>query len=285
MVGWRIRCYGYRSPNREHRIPRGTLADVFIFGVINCSSDSLNQDSVVDGAETASTRAASLLADGADGFDLGGAGSTEVGIDVDVDTEWSRIDPVLQAVGSFAKPISIDTWKPEVASSALQAGATVLNASDGMAARAMWELAAEFDCQIVLPFLNGPTPLRVSHVQGDPLDVMEDYFDERIRYARSFGLADRLLLDPGTGFGPHGWEWSERYLYQKHVYGGLDRLRRWGLPLYIPLPWRETAQHFELLDLVLAQRPEFARAHYPATVRAHENRVEHAPKPAGNSGE
>jgi dihydropteroate synthase len=246
---------------------------VFIFGVINCSSDSLNRDSVVEGAEAGGRRAANLLAEGADGFDIGGAGSTDIGIDVEADTEWARIKPVLAEVAGLDRPVSIDTWKPAVARAALGVGASVLNASDGMSSKAMWEIAAEFDCQIVLPFLNGPTPLQVAHVVGDPLDVMEDYFDERIRYARTFGLADRLLLDPGTGFGPHGWDWSERYIYQKHVYSGLGRLRRWGLPLYIPLPWRETEQHFELLDLVLAQRPEFARAHYPATVREHERKL------------
>ena len=275
MVRWAKRGDGTNlalrpggDPHRSRYAP-----DVFIFGVINCSDDSLNKDSVVDGPESGRRRADGLLADGVDGFDLGGAGSTDIGIDVDVDTEWSRIGPVLRAVTDLDKPISIDTWKPEVARRALANGATVLNASDGMSSKAMWELAAETNCQIVLPFLNGPTPLEVTHVEGDPLQVMEDYFDERIRYAQSFGLKDRLLLDPGTGFGPHGWQWEDRYHYQKHVYGGLSRLRRWGLPLYIPLPWRETPQHFELLDLVLAQRPEYARVHYPATVRSHEAMV------------
>lgn len=246
---------------------------MFLFGVINCSDDSLNKDSVVHGADEGLKRAHAFLADGADGFDLGGAGSTDIGVATDVDTEWSRIAPVLEAVRSLDRPTSVDTWKPEVARRALAAGADVLNASDGMSQRAMWELAAETGCQVVLPFLNGPTPLEVSHVQGDPLDVMDDYFDERIRYAQAFGVQSRLLLDPGTGFGPKGWTWDERYLYQRHVYGGLSRLRRFGLPLYIPLPWKDTPQHNELLELVVRQAPEYARVHYPSTVRACESKV------------
>ena len=48
----------------------------------------------------------------------------------------------------------------------------------------------------------------------------------------------------------------------------------WGfLPLYIALPWKETAQHDELLEIVLRQRPEFGRAHYPAKVRAMERSI------------
>lgn len=243
---------------------------MFLFGVINCSDDSLNKDSIVDSPASALARADSLVVDGADGFDVGGAGSTDIGVAVDADTEWARVQPVLAALAPLDRPISIDTWKPEVARRALGSGATVLNASDGMSSRAMWEVAAEAGCDVVLPFLNGPTPLEISHVDGDPLDAMEEYFDERIRYARKFGLRDRLLLDPGTGFGPKGWPWEERYHYQKHVYSGLHRLRRFDLPLYVPLPWRETPQHFELLDVALAQRPEYARVHYPTVVRAHE---------------
>ncbi len=62
-------------------------------------------------------------------------------------------------------------------------------------------------------------------------------------------------------------------MYQKHVYSNLDELRRFELPLYIALPWKETVQHDELLEIVIRQRPEYGRAHYPAKVRATEARL------------
>ena len=62
-------------------------------------------------------------------------------------------------------------------------------------------------------------------------------------------------------------------MYQKQVYSNLDALLRWGLPIYIALPWKETAQHDELLEIVVQQRPEFGRAHYPAKVRSLQQRL------------
>jgi dihydropteroate synthase len=54
------------------------------------------------------------------------------------------------------------------------------------------------------------------------------------------------------------------------VYGELDRLRVFDLPLYIALPWKDTAQHDELLEIIVRGRPEYGRAHYPAKIRAAE---------------
>ena len=57
------------------------------------------------------------------------------------------------------------------------------------------------------------------------------------------------------------------------MYENLDALRVFGLPIYIALPWKETAQHDELLEIVVRQQPEFGRVHYPAKVRAFERRI------------
>jgi dihydropteroate synthase len=92
------------------------------------------------------------------------------------------------------------------------------------------------------------------------------WFDDRLATADRYDLRDRMILDPGTGFAPSDWPWEQRYAFQKHVYANLDRLRVFGLPLYIALPWKETAQHDELLEIVLRQRVEYGRTHYPAKV-------------------
>lgn len=94
-----------------------------------------------------------------------------------------------------------------------------------------------------------------------------------MRVADRFGLRHLCILDPGTGFAPSNWPWEERYVYQKRVYSNLESLRTFGLPLYIALPWKETAQHDELLEIVLRQRPEFGRCHYPEKVRRVERSV------------
>jgi dihydropteroate synthase len=246
---------------------------MLIFGVVNCSPDSLNTDSYVADGAAAARRIEHLLADGADAVDIGGQGSTDVAELSDGTTEWARVEPALQAAVARGVDVSIDTWRVDVAEQALAAGATTLNAANGMQDDAFWAVAADHGAAVVLPFMNGPNPLELTHVEGDPIDRMLEYFADRLAVAQSYGVAKRCLLDPGTGFGPHGWPWEERYAYQKHVYSNLHRLRTLDLPLYIPLPWRDTPQHEELLELALAQRPEYGRAHYPRHVREVEARV------------
>ena len=169
--------------------------------------------------------------------------------------------------------MSVDTWRPEVLRRALQAGATVINAADGMQSDEMWQVATEFDVPIVVPFLSGPNPRAMEMVQRDPVEAIIEFFDARLRDADRYGLRTRCVLDPGTGFAPSNWPWDERYLYQKRVYGNLDAMRVFGLPLYIALPWKETAQHDELLEIVIRNHPEFGRVHYPAKVRSFERRI------------
>jgi dihydropteroate synthase len=246
---------------------------MFLFGVVNCSPDSLHEASIVRGADEASARIDYLQGAGAAGVDVGGQGSTHVSTLVDADEEWARVAEVLRVAVDRAELVSVDSFRPEVMRRALELGVNVLNSADGMATEAAWALAAEFRPMVVLPFMNGPNPHELAHVEGDPLDAMVDYFTARLALAERYGLRDRCLLDPGTGFGPHGWAWEDRYRYQKHVYSNLGRLRTFGLPLYTPLPWKHTAQHDELLSIVVAQEPEYGRAHEPERIRAAEAAV------------
>ncbi|MBV1893293.1 MAG: dihydropteroate synthase [Ilumatobacteraceae bacterium] len=240
---------------------------MIIYGVINASPDSLADDSIATTPEAAMQRAESLLADGADAIDLGGQGSTDSSTVVDWQIEWSRVEHLIPAIARLNVDISIDSWRPEVVSRSLQAGATVINAADGMQTDEMWKVASDFDVPIVVPFLSGPNPREMAHVRADPIEVMIEFFEARLADADRFGLRSRCIVDPGTGFAPPDWPWEQRFVYQKQVYSNLDALRQFGLPIYIALPWKDTAQHEELLDIVVEQRPDYGRAHYPATIR------------------
>ncbi|MCU1503339.1 MAG: folP [Ilumatobacteraceae bacterium] len=244
-----------------------------LFAVVNASPDSLNTDSIVVGAEQAVARARRMLADGADGIDLGGQGSTDAATVVGWEAEWSRVAELVPALAALGVPLSIDTWRPEVARRALAAGANVFNAADGMQDEAMWAVAAEFEVPVVVPFLSGPNPRAMSHVRTDPVDTLIEFFEARLADADRFGMRGRCIVDPGTGFAPSNWPWAQRYEYQKIVYSNLDELRRWDLPLYIALPWKDTPQHWELMEIALRGRPEFGRAHYPDQVRAVQRRI------------
>jgi dihydropteroate synthase len=250
-----------------------TSFGVELFAVLNASPDSLNADSIVSGPVEALARARTMLANGANGLDVGGQGSTDAATVVDWETEWARLVDIIPALAELGVPLSVDTWRPQVARHAIEAGVTVLNAADGMQTDQMWKVAAEFDIPIVLPFLSGPNPREMKHVTVDPIDALIDFFDARLADADRFGMRHRCIIDPGTGFAPSNWPWEDRYRYQKIVYSNLDQLRRWDLPLYIALPWKDTPQHWELMEIVLRQQPEYGRVHYPDQVRALERKL------------
>jgi dihydropteroate synthase len=254
---------------------------MFLYGVVNASPDSLNEDSIVGSVEQAIARATQLLADGADGIDLGGQGSTDAATVVPWEAEWERLRDLVPALAALGVPMSVDSWRPEVVRRALQAGATVINAADGMQSEEMWQVATDFDVPIVVPFLSGPNPRAMEMVYRNPVESIIEFFDARLRDADRYGLRDRCVLDPGTGFAPSNWPWAERYIYQKQVYSNLGAMRVFGLPLYIALPWKETAQHDELLEIVIRNHPEYGRVHYPAKVRAFEQRIASEASAAG----
>jgi dihydropteroate synthase len=220
-----------------------------LFGVINASPDSLHTDSIVHDAESTLVRARWLFDNGADHIDLGGQGSTDIAAVVPWEEEWQRLEPIVPVL------------------------ATILNAADGLQDDAMLAVAAEFGCPIVLPFLNGPDPRHLRHVVGDPVQALLDWFEHSLDRADRFGIRQRCILDPGTGFAPPSWEWADRYRFQKIVYSRLDELRRFGLPIYIALPWRDTPQHAELLEIVVRQNVDYGRCHYPDRVREMERYV------------
>lgn len=248
-----------------------------IFGVCNASPDSLNTDSIVSDVDSAVARARQLLADGANAIDVGGQGSTFMAEQVTAEVEWGRLAPLVGPLAALQVPVSVDTWNPEVMRRALDAGATVMNAADAMRTSAMWDLAAERHVPVVLPFMLGDDPLHLEHVKGDAVETMIEWFEAKLAIASRYGIRHLMILDPGTGFAPLGWEWTDRYHYQKHIYSNLDRLRAFDLPVYIALPWRVTDQHEELLGIVLRHDVQYGRAHYPSHIRAVEADIRRAP--------
>ena len=223
------------------------------------------------GAESAVKRATQLLADGAEAIDLGGQGSTFMATQVDVETEWARLADLIPAIRAMRArnpvDLSVDTWNTEIMRRSLDAGANIMNAADALQQPGMWELAAERQVPVVLPFMLGVDPLHLEHVHGDAVEVMCEWFEAKLAEATRWGIRENIILDPGTGFAPLGWEWESRYHYQKHIYSNLDRLRAFNLPIYIAMPWRRTEQHDELLEIVLRSNVEYGRVHYPAHVR------------------
>jgi len=241
---------------------------VRIFGVVNASPDSLATFSVAATYEESLDRCRTLLVNGADAIDIGAQASHGDAAFVTPDQEWQQLEGPLRAATSFGVDVSVDTWQVPTAQRALDAGATVLNAADALQNDEMMDLAAEREIDVVLPFMLGPDPRHLRHVDGDPVAAMVEWFDQQLRRADRWGIRGRMMLDPGTGFAPAHWDWTERFEYQKAIYEGLDELRRFDLPIYVPIAWKQTPDRLELVDIVLGQEIDVVRAHIPEQIRA-----------------
>jgi len=240
---------------------------VKLHGVINASHDSLADFSIALTIEETMSRAKELIQKGCVGIDIGAAGSTQFADRVDTDEEWSRLEGKIEALSSLEIELSIDTWNPEIMKRALDAGANFMNASDGLQNPLMVDLAAERQVPVVLPFLNGNDPKSLEFVSGDPLETILPWFDETLTKLEKSGIKQQqLILDPGTGFGPADWAWEERQQFQERIYRNLERLRVFGLPVYIALPWKMEEGRRELLDILLEVGFDYGRTHIPEQI-------------------
>jgi dihydropteroate synthase len=223
----------------------------YVMGIINATPDSFSGDGVLanDAADDPVARAVAqgrrMVEEGADLLDVGGESTRPGHARVDVSEERRRVVPVVAALRSALPdtPISIDTTKAAVAAAALDAGADLLNdvwgvgADDGMA-----RLAAE----------RG-VPMIVMHNRAEPryadfmAELVADLRSALERARRLGNEGDRLIVDPGFGFG----KTPEHNLT---VLRELSMLRELGRPILLGTSRKSTLGR--VLDLPVDQRLE-----------------------------
>ncbi|HET6454493.1 MAG TPA: dihydropteroate synthase [Armatimonadota bacterium] len=175
-----------------------------IMGILNVTPDSFSDGGVYQDTESAVRHGIQMAEDGADIIDIGGESSRPGSKPVSVDEELSRVIPVIQALAKQVQvPISIDTYKPEVARAALDAGAAVINDITGLADEGMRSLAAERKAPTVIMHMKGtPRNMQENPEYGDVVSEIMAFFRERIALAVEAGLPEEyLIIDPGIGFG------------------------------------------------------------------------------------
>ncbi|HET9342697.1 MAG TPA: dihydropteroate synthase [Candidatus Eremiobacteraceae bacterium] len=167
----------------------------FVMGIINVTPDSFSGDGLSRDVEAAVQRARSFAAAGADIIDVGGESTRPGHEPVREDEEAARVLPALRAIRAAVDlPISIDTFKPAVASAALEAGADIVNCVWG-AVPGIVEVAARADVPLVVMHNRN-----ASDYEGDCVDEIIDSLGRSAEEARQAGVA-RVIVDPGIGFG------------------------------------------------------------------------------------
>jgi len=176
-----------------------------VMGVLNVTPDSFSDGGRFAAVESAVAQAEKLVADGADLIDIGGESTRPGSQRTDPQEQIRRIVPVLEATASRLPVVwSVDTRSGQVASAALSAGASVINdISAGRDDPAILRLAAHRQLPIILMHMQGePGTMQVNPHYQDVMEEVKSFFNDRIKAADSAGIhTDRILLDPGIGFG------------------------------------------------------------------------------------
>ncbi|MGF9700874.1 dihydropteroate synthase [Paenibacillus sp. MABNR03] len=169
-----------------------------IMGILNVTPDSFSDGGRYTQVEQAVAHAIQMMEDGADLIDIGGESTRPGSEAVGAEEELSRIIPVIEALRQEAPhiPISVDTYKAEVARQAILSGAHIIN--DVWGAKAdpdMARTAAELGCPLILMH-NRPERDYTDYLK----DVVRD-LQESIQIALQAGVhQDQIILDPGIGF-------------------------------------------------------------------------------------
>jgi dihydropteroate synthase len=174
-------------------------------GIVNVPPDSFSDGGLYFSPPAAVSHALKLAADGADIIDIGGESTRPFAAPVSADQELARVLPLIQAIRQQSDiPISIDTYKAEVAQAALEAGANLIN--DISALRFdpdMINLAARTQVPLILMHMQGnPKDMQVSPRYHDLVAEVKMFLAQQRDFALSHGVKiSNLILDVGIGFG------------------------------------------------------------------------------------
>ena len=187
--------------------PRGRLdfsAGCVVMGVLNVTPDSFSDGGQFFDAAKAVERGLQMAADGAVIIDVGGESTRPSSASVSSDEQIERVVPVIKALcKKIDVPISVDTYKLEVAKAALEAGAGMINDITALSDERMAELAAKHDVPVVLMHMQGtPATMQTKPKYEDVVSEVLQFLLERAKRAEGFGIAKNMIfIDPGIGFG------------------------------------------------------------------------------------
>lgn len=172
-------------------------------GIVNLTTDSLSGDGLAADSAQAIAHARRQIEAGADLIDIGAESSRPGAIQITLDDELARLLPVLDALADCGVPISVDTYKPEVMRAAIAHGASMVNDIYALRMPGALEAVAASDCAVCLMHMQGePLTMQQAPHYDDVVAEVNDFLDERVMRMTDAGVArDRLVLDPGFGFG------------------------------------------------------------------------------------
>ena len=179
--------------------------EIIVAGVLNVTPDSFYDGGKNSDLGSALSHARRMIEDGADIIDIGGESTRPDSSYVSADEEKLRVIPVIKELSKETHiPISIDTYKAEVAEEAIKAGAQIINDISGLQADdEMARVAAENNTPIIIMHIKGhPHDFPKNPVYDNLIPEIISFFERRIEDAVNSGIAhNNIIIDPGIGFG------------------------------------------------------------------------------------
>jgi dihydropteroate synthase len=176
-----------------------------VMGVLNVTPDSFYDGGRYHRFHDAVAQALRMAEDGADIIDVGGESTRPYSDPLSLDEELKRVIPVIETLSKELEiPISIDTYKSEVAVRALEAGAAIVNDISAMRFDpAIGKVVAAAGVPIVLMHMKGtPQNMQSNPTYKDLLGEITGFLQEAADQALSMGIQRELIIiDPGIGFG------------------------------------------------------------------------------------
>lgn len=255
---------------RDHAIEFGQRT--FIMGILNCTPDSFSDGGQFLDPILAVDHAHQMIRDGADIIDIGGESSRPGSIPISANEEIDRVLPIIEKISAETDAIiSIDTYKSEVAKTAINAGAEIVN--DITALRG--------DPEMAQTVATTSPALILMHMQGDPKtmqiqpnyqNVIEDitsFLEDRIAFAEQNGIdKKKIVIDPGIGFG-------KTISHNLEILRKLDHFKRLKKPILIGTSRKSFIG--KILDLPVEDRLEgtaatvaWSIAHGAEIIRVHD---------------
>lgn len=190
-------------------------------GTLNVTPDSFSGDGIYRQPERVLDRARQMVADGADILDVGGESTRPHAVPISETEEVERVLPVVEMLRAIGVPISVDTSKAGVAQKSLAAGAVMINDVSGLADPRLARVVAESGAYLVVT-----DNVRRGDMRTLVPDIVNNLRD-KVSEAQGEGVApDRILVDPGFGFGKG---WRENFAIMR----GLTSLRALGKPVLV----------------------------------------------------
>lgn len=202
-------------------------------GILNITPDSFSNESLLNSEKKVLNQTHQLIEDGADIIDIGAESTNPRSSAISHEEEWSRLSKILPQIIKICQThnvqTSLDSYKPETISKAIDCGINQINDVTGLQNPKMLEIAKNFSGKIVLMHsLSIPASRNITFPENeDPVKLLKSWLEEKLNTLQKNNInPNKIIFDPGIGFGKTADQSIE-------IIKRISEFKKFNLPIYI----------------------------------------------------